>query len=69
MMSKYGIQKTVELSYSDAVTKVKNELKEEGFGVLAAIDPVKALGMSEDKRVNEIAKEIKSRLTRVIENI
>jgi uncharacterized protein (DUF302 family) len=130
MMSKYGIKKTVGLSYSEAVTKVKDELKEEGFGVLAeidmqktfkkkldedmnnylileacnpafafegigeeselglllpcnvivyendnqetkvaAIDPEKALGMSEDKRVNEIAEEIKSRLTRVIESI
>jgi uncharacterized protein (DUF302 family) len=36
---------------------------------VAAIDPEKALGMSENKRVNEIAKEIKSRLERVIENI
>ena len=129
-MSKYGIQKNVGLSYSDTVTKVKSELKEEGFGVLAeidmkktfkeklekemnnylileacnpafafegigeeaelglllpcnvivyengnqetvvaAIDPEEALGMSENKRVNEIAGEIKSRLTRVIENI
>lgn len=129
-MSKYGIKKTVELSYQDAVEKVKSELKEEGFGVLAeidmqktfkdkleeemnnyvileacnpafafegmgeepelglllpcnviifetdnneikvaAIDPEKALGMSENRRVNEIAQEIKSRLERVIENV
>jgi len=129
-MSKYGIQKSVELSYQDAVSKVKSELKEEGFGVLAeidmkktfkekldkdmnnylileacnpafafegigeeselglllpcnviifennkqeikvaAIDPEKALGMSENKKVNEIAQEIKSRLERVIESI
>ncbi len=129
-MSKYGIQKSVELSYQDAVSKVKSELKEEGFGVLAeidmkktfkekldkdmnnylileacnpafafegigeeselglllpcnviifendkqeikvaAIDPEKALGMSENKKVNGIAQEIKSRLERVIESI
>ena len=128
-MSKYGIQKSVDLSYQDTVKKVKDELKAEGFGVLAeidmkktfkekldkdmdnyiileacnpafafegiaeeselglqlpcnvivyeddketkvaAIDPEKALGMSEDERVNEIAQEIKSRLERVIENI
>ena len=129
-MSKYGIQKTVELSYQKTVNKVKDELKNEGFGVLAeidmkktfkekldkdmnnylileacnpafafegigeepelglllpcnviifetedkeinvaAIDPEKALGMSENKRVNEIAKEIKSRLERVIESV
>ncbi|RCW50620.1 DUF302 domain-containing protein [Halanaerobium sp. ST460_2HS_T2] len=128
-MSKYGIQKSVELSYQEAVDKVKNELKTEGFGVLAeidmkktfedkldkemnnyvileacnpafafegigeepelglllpcnvivfednnktkvaAIDPEEALGMSENKKVREIAVEIKSRLSRVIENI
>jgi len=129
-MSNYGIQKTVELSYQKTVNKVKDELKNEGFGVLteldmknifkdkldkemnnyiileacnpafafegiaeepelglllpcnvivfetedqeikvAAIDPEKALGMSENKRVNEIAQEIKSRLVRVIESI
>lgn len=129
-MSKYGIQKTVELSYQKTVNKVKDELKNEGFGVLAeldmknifkdkldkemnnyiileacnpafafegiaeepelglllpcnvivfetedqeikvaAVDPEKALGMSENKRVNEIAQEIKSKLVRVIESI
>jgi uncharacterized protein (DUF302 family) len=36
---------------------------------VAAIDPEKALGMSGNKRVNEIAKEIKSRLERVIKSI
>ena len=129
-MSNYGIRKTVELSYQETVGKVKDELKEEGFGVLAeldmkkifkekldkemsnyvileacnpafafegigeeselglllpcnviiyenddqevnvaAIDPEKALGMSDNKKVNEIAQEIKARLERVIENI
>jgi len=129
-MSNYGIEKTVGLSYQDTLNKVKSELKEEGFGVLAeidmqktfkkkldedtnnyvileacnpsfayegmgeepelglllpcnvivfetdkkkikvaAIDPEKALGMSENKRINEIAQEIKSRLERVIENV
>jgi len=68
-MSKYRIQKSVELSYQDAVSKVKSELKEEVFGVLAEIDPEKVLGMSENKKVNEIAQEIKSRLERVIESI
>lgn len=36
---------------------------------VAAIDPEKALGMSKNKKVNEIAKEIKSRLNRIIENV
>lgn len=35
----------------------------------AAIDPEKALGMSENEKVNEIAQEIKSRLKRVIKSI
>ncbi|MEC9490441.1 MAG: DUF302 domain-containing protein [Halanaerobiales bacterium] len=35
----------------------------------AAVDPEKALGMSENKKVNEIAEEIKTRLERVIENL
>ncbi len=34
----YGIAKTVRLSYEDAVTKVTEELKKEGFGVLTTID-------------------------------
>ncbi|MGM0603935.1 MAG: DUF302 domain-containing protein [Bacillota bacterium] len=129
-MSNYGIKTTVELSYQETLSKVKDELKEEGFGVLAeldmkkifnekldkemnnyvileacnpafafegigeeselglllpcnviiyendeqevnvaAIDPEKALGMSDNKKVNEIAQEIKARLERVIENI
>ncbi|RAK06509.1 uncharacterized protein (DUF302 family) [Halanaerobium saccharolyticum] len=36
---------------------------------VAAVDPEKALGMSANKRVNEIAQEIKARLERVIENV
>ena len=42
---------------------------EEGEINAAAIDPEKALGMSENKKINEIAKKIKARLERVIENI
>jgi len=34
----YGYKKQVELSFADAVTKVKEELKKEGFGVLTEID-------------------------------
>ncbi|TDO89310.1 uncharacterized protein (DUF302 family) [Halanaerobium saccharolyticum] len=36
---------------------------------VAAVDPKKALGMSENKRINEIAQEIQTRLERVIENV
>jgi uncharacterized protein (DUF302 family) len=35
---KYGFSKTVSLSYEQAVEKVTDELKKEGFGVLTTID-------------------------------
>lgn len=34
----YGITKTIALSYEDAIEKVTEELKKEGFGVLTTID-------------------------------
>lgn len=34
----YGFSKTVNLSYDEAVVKVTDELKKEGFGVLTTID-------------------------------
>ena len=34
----YGISKTTPLSYQQAVDKVTEELKKEGFGVLTSID-------------------------------
>lgn len=35
---KYGISKKVPLSYQQAIDKVTDELKKEGFGVLTTID-------------------------------
>ncbi|MEW5797883.1 MAG: DUF302 domain-containing protein [Bacteroidota bacterium] len=35
---KYGISKIVSLSYQQAIDKVTEELKKEGFGVLTTID-------------------------------
>ena len=35
---KYGFSKTVNLSYEQAIEKVTDELKKEGFGVLTTID-------------------------------
>ena len=35
---KYGFSKKTVLSYEDAITKVTEELKKEGFGVLTTID-------------------------------
>jgi uncharacterized protein (DUF302 family) len=34
----YGISKQVSLSYDEAITKVTEELKKEGFGILTTID-------------------------------
>jgi uncharacterized protein (DUF302 family) len=34
----YGFSRTVNLSYDDAVVRVTEELKKEGFGVLTTID-------------------------------
>ncbi len=39
----YYISKTVALSYDEAVSKVTEELKKEGFGVLTEIDVKKTL--------------------------
>ena len=35
---KYGFSKSVDLSYEQAIEKVTEELKKEGFGVLTTID-------------------------------
>ena len=37
-MTKYYFGKTVEMSFDDAVVRVTEELKKEGFGVLTEID-------------------------------
>ena len=37
-MSKYYFNKTVELSFEDAIARITEELKKEGFGILTEID-------------------------------
>ncbi len=34
----YGLKKTLDLTFEEAITRVREELKEEGFGVLTEID-------------------------------
>ncbi len=37
-MAEYGISKTVDLSYEEALARVREALQEQGFGVLTEID-------------------------------
>lgn len=37
-MAEYGISKTVDLSYEEALVRVREALQEQGFGVLTEID-------------------------------
>jgi len=48
-MSNYSIRKVVDLSYEEAVERVKEELKKEGFGVLTEIDVKTTLKKKIDK--------------------
>ncbi len=45
----YGIKRSVTLSYEDAVVKVTEALKEEGFGILTEIDVKKTLKLKMNK--------------------
>lgn len=45
----YGIKKTVEFSYEEAVSKITQALKNEGFGVLTEIDVQRTLKKKIDK--------------------
>ena len=37
-MTKYYFEKSVDLSFEDAIVRVTEELKREGFGILTEID-------------------------------
>lgn len=50
---KYGISKTVDLSYEETVDKVTEELKKEGFGVLTSIDVKETLKKKLDVDFNK----------------
>ncbi len=52
-MSNYSIRKVVDLTYEEAVEKVKEELKKEGFGVLTEIDVKATLKKKIDKEYNK----------------
>lgn len=42
-MAEYGISKTVDLSYEEALARVREALQEQGFGVLTEIDVQRTL--------------------------
>ncbi len=48
-MTNYCLRKTVDLSYEEAVSRIKEELKKEGFGVLTEID----VKMTLKKKINK----------------
>lgn len=50
---KYGYSKLVNLSYSDAVERVTEELKERGFGVLTEIDVKATMKKKLDKDMDD----------------
>lgn len=50
---KYFMKKSVSLSFNDAVLKLKEELKKQGFGVLTEIDVKKTLKIKLDKEMDE----------------
>ncbi len=49
----YGITKTIDLSYEEAIEKVTEELKKEGFGVLTTIDVKETLKKKLDVDFNK----------------
>jgi uncharacterized protein (DUF302 family) len=49
----YGISKTVNLSYEQAIEKVTEELQKEGFGVLTTIDVKETMKKKLDKDVDK----------------
>lgn len=51
MNSTYGIKRTVELTYEEAIARVTETLKEQGFGILTEIDVKQTLKKKLDKDV------------------
>ena len=49
----YGISKTVDLTYEQAIEKATEELKKEGFGVLTTIDVKETMKKKLDKDVDK----------------
>lgn len=48
----YGYSKTVDLTYEEALTRVEEELKERGFGILTEIDVKATLKKKLDEDMN-----------------
>lgn len=58
MQNRYGFGKLVNLSFDEALIRVTAELQKEGFGVLALV---------ERAEIEPLAKEVRQRLDRVIQ--
>ena len=77
--SDYGITTDINLPYERAVEVTKEALAQEWFGVragyrggtsiVAAIDPVKQLGVTSNSALEPGAIEVKGRLERMLEKI
>jgi uncharacterized protein (DUF302 family) len=58
VQNRYGFGKLVNLSFDEALIRVTAELQKEGFGVLALV---------ERAEIEPLAKEVRRRLARVIQ--
>jgi uncharacterized protein (DUF302 family) len=58
VQNRYGFGKLINLSFDEALIRVTAELQKEGFGVLALV---------ERAEIEPLAKEVRQRLDRVIQ--
>ncbi|WP_413439476.1 hypothetical protein ACFDAU_08210 [Sulfuriferula sp. GW1] len=60
-MTKYGFEKTVDMSFDDAIVHVTQALQGEGFGILADIDVASTM-----KQMVQISLEAQNRMDAVL---
>ena len=66
MNTTYGFGTHLNLPYEEAIPRVKEALKAEGFGVLTAIDMQAMLGVVGNAQLAVVAEDAKQRLQRVV---